>query len=50
VWNPSPYIWIFSESLEDVNLAKKAGGDLEQVISLTFDLEQNAQKLQTHTN
>jgi hypothetical protein len=29
----------------DVNLAKKASADLEQVISLTFDLKQNAQKL-----
>lgn len=29
----------------DVNLAKKASEDLEQVISLTFDLKQNAQKL-----
>src|SRR3569832_2113170 len=29
----------------DVNLAKKASEDLEHVISLTFDLKQNAQKL-----
>ena len=29
----------------DVNLAKKASDDLEQVISLTVDLKQNAQKL-----
>jgi hypothetical protein len=29
----------------DVNLAKKASTDLEQVISLTIDLKQNAQKL-----
>jgi hypothetical protein len=29
----------------DVNLAKKASADLEQVISLTVDLKQNAQKL-----
>ncbi len=29
----------------DVNLAKKAHEDLEQVISLTVDLKQNAQKL-----
>jgi hypothetical protein len=29
----------------DVNLAKEASADLEQVISLTFDLKQNAQKL-----
>lgn len=29
----------------DVNLAKKASDDLEQVISLTFDLKENAQKL-----
>ena len=29
----------------DVNLAKKASDDLKQVISLTFDLKQNAQKL-----
>ncbi len=29
----------------DVNLAKKASADLEQVISLTLDLKQNAQKL-----
>jgi hypothetical protein len=29
----------------DVNLAKKASGDLELVISLAFDLKQNAQKL-----
>ena len=29
----------------DVNLAQKASADLEQVISLTLDLKQNAQKL-----
>ena len=29
----------------DVNLARKASEDLEHVISLTFDLKQNAQKL-----
>jgi hypothetical protein len=29
----------------DVNLAKKASDDLDQVISLTVDLKQNAQKL-----
>ena len=29
----------------DVNLAKKASADLEQVLLLTFDLKQNAQKL-----
>lgn len=29
----------------DVNLAKKASNDLEQVISLSFDLKQNALKL-----
>ena len=29
----------------DVNLAKEASADLEQVISLTLDLKQNAQKL-----
>ena len=29
----------------DVNLAKKASDDLDQVISLTLDLKQNAQKL-----
>ena len=29
----------------DVNLAKKASGDLEQVLLLTVDLKQNAQKL-----
>jgi hypothetical protein len=29
----------------DVNLAKKASNDLDQVISLTVDLKQNAQKL-----
>ena len=29
----------------DVNLAKKASDDLEQVIFLSFDLKQNAQKL-----
>ena len=33
----------------DVNLAKKASEDLEQVISLTFDLKQNAQKLRKIT-
>jgi hypothetical protein len=33
----------------DVNLAKKASDDLEQVISLTFDLKQNAQKLRKIT-
>lgn len=34
----------------DVNLAKKASDDLEQVISLTFDLKQNAQKLRKITH
>ena len=34
----------------DVNLAKKASTDLEQVISLTFDLKQNAQKLRKTTH
>jgi len=34
----------------DVNLAKKASIDLEQVISLTFDLKQNAQKLRKTTH
>jgi len=33
----------------DVNLAKKASEDLEQVIFLTFDLKQNAQKLRKTT-
>ena len=33
----------------DVNLAKKASSDLEQVISLTLDLKQNAQKLRKVT-
>lgn len=33
----------------DVNLAKKASADLEQVISLTLDLKQNAQKLRKVT-
>ena len=32
----------------DVNLAKKAGDDLEQVILLTVDLKQNAQKLRNN--
>jgi hypothetical protein len=32
-------------NIVDVNLAKKASADLEQVISLTVDLKQNAQKL-----
>jgi hypothetical protein len=34
----------------DVNLAKKASEDLEQVISLTFDLKQNVQKLRKLTH
>jgi hypothetical protein len=34
----------------DVNLAKKASDDLEQVISLTVDLKQNAQKLRKATH
>ena len=34
----------------DVNLAKKASEDLEQVILLTFDLKQNAQKLRKVTH
>jgi hypothetical protein len=34
----------------DVNLAKKASEDLEQVISLTVDLKQNAQKLRKTTH
>jgi hypothetical protein len=34
----------------DVNLAKKASHDLEQVIFLTFDLKQNAQKLRKITH
>ena len=34
----------------DVNLAKKASADLEQVISLTSDLKQNAQKLRRSTH
>ena len=34
----------------DVNLAKKASTDLEQVISLTVDLKQNAQKLRKTTH
>ena len=34
----------------DVNLAKKASSDLEQVISLTSDLKQNAQKLRKITH
>ena len=34
----------------DVNLAKKASDDLEQVIVLTFDLKQNAQKLRKNTH
>lgn len=33
----------------DVNLAKKAHEDLEQVIALTLDLKQNAQKLRKAT-
>ena len=33
----------------DVNLAKKASDDLEQVISLTVDIKQNAQKLRKTT-
>jgi hypothetical protein len=33
----------------DVNLAKKASEDLEQVISLTLDVKQNAQKLRKVT-
>ena len=33
----------------DVNLAKEASADLEQVISLTLDLKQNAQKLRKVT-
>ena len=33
----------------DVNLAKKASNDLEQVIFLTFELKQNAQKLRKVT-
>jgi hypothetical protein len=33
----------------DVNLAKKASDDLKQVIFLTFDLKQNAQKLRKTT-
>ena len=32
-------------NIVDVELAKKASNDLDQVISLTFDLKQNAQKL-----
>jgi hypothetical protein len=34
----------------DVNLAKKASDDLEQVISLTSNLKQNAQKLRQSTH
>jgi hypothetical protein len=34
----------------DVNLAKKASHDLEQVVFLTFDLKQNAQKLRKITH
>ena len=34
-----------SANTVDVNFAKKASDDLEQVIFLTFDLKQNAQKL-----
>jgi hypothetical protein len=34
----------------DVNLAKKASDDLEQIISLTSDLKQNAQKLRQSTH
>ena len=33
----------------DVNLAKKASDDLEQVLSLTIDIKQNAQKLRKTT-
>jgi hypothetical protein len=33
----------------DVNLAKEASADLEQIISLTLDLKQNAQKLRKVT-
>ena len=33
----------------DVDLAKKASADLEQVILLTFDLKQNAQKLRKNS-
>ena len=33
----------------DVNLAKKASDDLEQVLSLTVDIKQNAQKLRKTT-
>jgi hypothetical protein len=33
----------------DVNLAKKASEDLEQIILLTFDLKRNAQKLRKTT-
>jgi hypothetical protein len=34
----------------DVSLAKRARADLEQVISLTFDVKQNAQKLRKLTH
>lgn len=34
----------------DVNLAKKASDDLEQIISLTSDLKQNAQRLRRSTH
>ena len=34
----------------DVNQAKKARGDLEQVISLTTDVKQNAQRLRKTTH